>query len=103
MGSTASALYLCIRNLVGGLGPITVAVLAAHYGLQAAMMLIPVMYLASGIVFVYAERMHTEQDAATAKAAEDKAAQAQAQAQSDAEASGVSGSAPGTVVVAAAA
>ena len=34
MASTASALYLCIRNVVGGAGPICVAVLAPKIGLQ---------------------------------------------------------------------
>jgi hypothetical protein len=29
LGSTASAAHLCIRNLVGGLGPIAVAILSA--------------------------------------------------------------------------
>jgi hypothetical protein len=29
LGSTASAMHLCIRNLVGGLGPIAVALLSA--------------------------------------------------------------------------
>ena len=34
MASTASALYLCVRNLVGGVGPICVALLAPKIGLQ---------------------------------------------------------------------
>lgn len=29
LGSTASAAHLCIRNLVGGLGPIAVALLSS--------------------------------------------------------------------------
>lgn len=49
LGSTASAMHLCIRNLVGGLGPIGVAVLSAKVGLQVAMLLVPACYLASGL------------------------------------------------------
>lgn len=51
MGSTASALYLCLRNLVGGLGPLVVAALIGVCGLQQAMMVVPAMYLGSGVVF----------------------------------------------------
>lgn len=58
LGSTASALYLCIRNLVGGLGPISIALLAERVGLQNAMLLIPAVYLASGVLFVFAERWY---------------------------------------------
>lgn len=49
LGSTASAMHLCIRNLVGGLGPIGVALLSAKVGLQVAMLLVPACYLASGV------------------------------------------------------
>ena len=49
LGSTASAMHLCIRNLVGGLGPIAVALMSAKVGLQAAMLLVPCCYLASGV------------------------------------------------------
>jgi predicted MFS family arabinose efflux permease len=49
LGSTASAMHLCIRNLVGGLGPIGVALLSSKVGLQMAMLLIPACYVASGL------------------------------------------------------
>ncbi|EFN58428.1 hypothetical protein CHLNCDRAFT_56847 [Chlorella variabilis] len=49
LGSTASALHLCIRNLVGGLGPIGVALLSPKVGLQTAMLLVPGCYLLSGV------------------------------------------------------
>ena len=57
MGSSASALYLCIRNLVGGIGPIGVALLTSHLGgdLQKGMLLVPTMYAASGVMFYVAE------------------------------------------------
>lgn len=51
MGSTASALYLCVRNLLGGLGPLMVAGLIGPLGLQHAMMVVPAMYLGSGLIF----------------------------------------------------
>lgn len=47
----------CCRNLVGGLGPVAVAKLAELVGLQHAMLLAPVCYLASGILFFGAERI----------------------------------------------
>ncbi len=52
MGSTASALYLCVRNLVGGIGPLLVAWLIGVCGLQQAMLVVPAMYLGSGAVFL---------------------------------------------------
>jgi MFS family permease len=55
LGSTGSAVHLCIRNLVGGLGPVAVAVLSAKVGLQLAMLLVPCCYLLSGIGFVATE------------------------------------------------
>ena len=57
LGSTGSAVHLCIRNLVGGLGPLAVAYLASQpeVGLQAAMLLVPACYLLSGLGFVVAE------------------------------------------------
>jgi hypothetical protein len=55
MGSTASALYLCVRNLVGGTGPLAVAKLAELVGLQHAMLLAPACYAASGLLFLAAE------------------------------------------------
>jgi MFS-type transporter involved in bile tolerance (Atg22 family) len=61
LGSTASALYLCIRNLVGGAGPVLVAKLAEAFGLQRAMLLTPACYVVSGLLFLAAERAIDEQ------------------------------------------
>lgn len=57
MGASASALYLCVRNLVGGLGPLMVALLAQKLNgdLQSAMLLIPASYFVSGGLFLVAE------------------------------------------------
>jgi MFS family permease len=55
LGSTGSAVHLCIRNLVGGLGPIAVAFLAGKVGLQMAMLLVPACYLLSGCGFLVTE------------------------------------------------
>lgn len=68
MGSTASAAHLCIRNLVGGLGPVAVALLSARVGLQSAMLLVPACYLVSGVGFLVAESVLKE-EAATAEQA----------------------------------
>lgn len=57
LGSTASALHLCIRNLVGGLGPIAVALLSSKVGLQLAMLLVPTCYLLSGLGLAVTERV----------------------------------------------
>jgi MFS family permease len=57
LGSTGSAVHLCIRNLVGGLGPLAVAALSARVGLQLAMLLIPCCYLASGLGFAATEAL----------------------------------------------
>ena len=57
LGATASAVHLCIRNLVGGLGPIAVALLSAKVGLQLAMLLVPTCYLISGLGFMATEPM----------------------------------------------
>eukprot|EP00775_Hariotina_reticulata_P006751 gene6751-6971_t len=56
LGSTASALYLCIRNLIGGFGPVAVAKLAELVGLQRAMLLAPACYVISGLIFLLAEK-----------------------------------------------
>jgi MFS family permease len=61
MGSTASALYLSVRNLVGGLGPLAVAKLADVVGLQRAMLLAPACYAASGLLFLAAELILKQQ------------------------------------------
>ncbi|MEW5298385.1 MAG: hypothetical protein WDW36_001514 [Sanguina aurantia] len=59
MGATSSALYLCIRNLVGGLGPLGVAwLMAAGLPLRQAMLLIPASYLLSSLLFVVADRLY---------------------------------------------
>ena len=55
LGSTGSAVHLCIRNLVGGLGPVAVAFLAGKVGLQMAMLLVPTCYLLSGVGFLATE------------------------------------------------
>ena len=55
LGSTASAVHLCLRNLVGGLGPIAVALMAGKYGLQLAMLLVPACYAVSGLGFLVTE------------------------------------------------
>lgn len=55
LGSTGSAVHLCIRNLVGGLGPVAVAFLAGKVGLQMAMLLVPGCYLVSGVGFLATE------------------------------------------------
>lgn len=55
LGSSGSAVHLCIRNLLGGLGPIAVAFLAGKFGLQIAMLLVPGCYLLSGCGFVVTE------------------------------------------------
>ncbi|KXZ54010.1 hypothetical protein GPECTOR_5g121 [Gonium pectorale] len=69
MGSTASALYLCVRNLVGGLGPLAVALLIGRCGLQSAMMVVPAMYLGSGLIFAKAEKLYDAEMRAMAKEA----------------------------------
>ncbi|GIL63022.1 hypothetical protein Vafri_17178 [Volvox africanus] len=68
MGSTASAVYLCVRNLLGGLGPLLVAGLIGVCGLQQAMMVVPTMYLASGFIFAEAEKLYDVEMEAKAKA-----------------------------------
>lgn len=55
MQATTMSVYLCIRSLIGGLGPIAVAQLAQHWGLAHAMALLPASYLASGVLFAVAE------------------------------------------------
>lgn len=55
MGSTASAVHLCIRNIFAGAGPIGIALLAEPFGLQNAMTLIPFSYMVSALGFLLAE------------------------------------------------
>lgn len=71
-GSSTLSLYLCMRNIVGGLGPLGVALLsqAMHGDLQHAMVLVPVAYATSGALFFAADRaFKEEEDAAAALAA----------------------------------
>ncbi|CAL5225376.1 g8181 [Coccomyxa viridis] len=64
LGSTGSALHLCVRNFTGSLGPLAVAGLEEKVGLQKAMLVVPLMYLLSGVGFFFAERiMDTEKRA----------------------------------------
>jgi MFS family permease len=63
LGSTGSAVHLCIRNLVGGLGPIAVAFLATKVGLQVAMLLVPSCYLLSGVSFIATEAVIASENA----------------------------------------
>ncbi|KAK9811000.1 hypothetical protein WJX73_004887 [Symbiochloris irregularis] len=58
LGSTGSAVHLCIRNLIGGLGPLAVANLAHRdgVGLQKAMLIVPLCFLLSGIGFFFADK-----------------------------------------------
>ncbi|GFR46597.1 hypothetical protein Agub_g8200 [Astrephomene gubernaculifera] len=75
MGSTASALYLCVRNLLGGLGPLAVAALAGGCGgLQRAMLVVvPAMYLGSGLLFAKAEELYEAEMGAKMEAAKTSA------------------------------
>lgn len=57
LGSTASAIHLCIRNFLGGCGPLAVAYLSPRVGLQNAMLVVPSCYIGSGIAFWYAEKV----------------------------------------------
>ncbi|CAK0735377.1 hypothetical protein CVIRNUC_000571 [Coccomyxa viridis] len=57
LGSTGSALHLCVRNFTGSLGPLAVAGLEEKVGLQKAMLVVPLMYLLSGVGFFFAEKV----------------------------------------------
>jgi len=57
LGSTGSAVHLCVRNLVGGLGPLSVAYLSQRIGLQKAMLLVPACYFLSGVGFYFAHKI----------------------------------------------
>eukprot|EP00197_Chlamydomonas_leiostraca_P004774 CAMPEP_0202869508 /NCGR_PEP_ID=MMETSP1391-20130828/12490_1 /ASSEMBLY_ACC=CAM_ASM_000867 /TAXON_ID=1034604 /ORGANISM="Chlamydomonas leiostraca, Strain SAG 11-49" /LENGTH=662 /DNA_ID=CAMNT_0049549835 /DNA_START=458 /DNA_END=2443 /DNA_ORIENTATION=+ len=74
--ATAMSLYLCIRNVIGGLGPIAVAKLAEGWGLAPAMAVLPATYLASGAIFVIAEQAQKQrqlQEAAQGAARDERA------------------------------
>lgn len=60
---------------MGGVGPVAVATLSEVVGLQQAMLLAPVCYVASGLLFLLAEK-EIEQQAAAEKAAAAAAAAA---------------------------
>lgn len=55
LGATGSAVHLSIRNVIGGLGPLAVALLASKSTLQEAMLLIPACYFVSGVGFLITE------------------------------------------------
>jgi len=57
LASAATAVNMCIRYLIAGLGPPTIALLSDKFDLQKAMGLIPISYLLSGIIFLAAERV----------------------------------------------
>lgn len=60
-GAAASALHLCLRNLVGGVGPLAVAVLSSKVGLQYAMLLVPGCFFTSGLGFWVVARLNKAQ------------------------------------------
>lgn len=62
LGSTGSAVHLSIRNVIGGLGPLAVALIASKTDLQNAMLLVPACYLASGFGFLLTEFVIATQD-----------------------------------------
>lgn len=62
LGSTGSAVHLSIRNVIGGLGPLAVAVLASETSLQQAMLLVPTCYFISGVGFLVTEIVIAKQD-----------------------------------------
>ena len=55
LGATGSAVHLSIRNVIGGLGPLAVALIASKTDLQNAMLLVPACYLLSGCGFLITE------------------------------------------------
>lgn len=62
LGATGSAVHLSIRNVIGGLGPLAIAVLASETSLQKAMLLVPTCYFISGIGFLATEIVLARQD-----------------------------------------
>ena len=62
LGATGSAVHLSIRNVIGGLGPLAVAVLASQTSLQKAMLLVPTCYFISGVGFLVTEIVLAKQD-----------------------------------------
>jgi hypothetical protein len=69
LGATASAIHLCIRNLLGGLGPLAVALLSSKLdSLQQAMLFIPACYATSGAMFLLTELVTINENATEAVA-----------------------------------
>ena len=62
--AAAAAWCVVCRNLVGGVGPVAVAKLAEVVGLQHAMLLAPACYVASGLIFLVAEKEIEQQQKA---------------------------------------
>lgn len=62
LGATGSAVHLSIRNVIGGLGPLAVAVIASETSLQKAMLLVPTCYFISGLGFLVTEIVLAKQD-----------------------------------------
>jgi hypothetical protein len=72
--------YCSCRNIVGGVGPVAVAKLAEVVGLQHAMLLAPACYVASGLIFLVAEKeIEYQQKQAKLLAAESLSIQQQQQ------------------------
>ena len=61
--TTAAAFHLCVRNLVGGLGPLVVSAVAADHGIQRALLLAPAAYVLSAATFFWAGGLVQEHEA----------------------------------------
>lgn len=59
--STATAIHLCMRNIVASFGPISIATLEPYFGLKNAMSVVPISYLISALCFASAERVMMNQ------------------------------------------
>lgn len=55
ISSSAISLHLAIRNLVGSIGPVAIAMLEHRLSLEHAMDLVPFCYLVSSLAFLVAE------------------------------------------------
>ncbi|CAG9464638.1 unnamed protein product [Pedinophyceae sp. YPF-701] len=55
LGSSATGVWLAVRNVVAALGPTGVALLSSKVGLRYALLLAPGCYLAAGLVFWWTE------------------------------------------------
>ena len=53
--ATAMSVYLCVRNVIGGMGPLAIAQISSSWDLQHALELLPIMYVLSGGMFYLAE------------------------------------------------